>query len=216
MSLPACTDHHAWRGWIVSDLSNRKANDSHSTGAAYPKRCARWLLSLSRMNNFSPVKCAESIEPLIFPIPGNFLGEISLIGRFPWFASGEIGGLWGKLYEVSLPSNSALRKLSLPLRTELALRGFSRRYYFIIRARQRARLSFFLLLSRISLVSLNLRNNTLICCPPCDPSVYTTWSRNFSSESPKFQQSFARTNCFFFDVTVSADFQLNGLLAKRG
>lgn len=48
------------------------------------------------MNNFSPVKCAESIEPLIFPIPGNFLGEISLIGRFPWFASGEIGGLWGK------------------------------------------------------------------------------------------------------------------------
>lgn len=71
---------------------------------------ARWLLSLSRMNNFSPVKCAESIEPLIFPIPGNFLGEISLIGRFPWFASGEIGGLWGKLYEVSLSSNSALRK----------------------------------------------------------------------------------------------------------
>lgn len=71
---------------------------------------ARWLLSLSRMNNFSPVKCAESIEPLIFPIPGNFLREISLIGRFPWFASGEIGGLWGKLYEVSLSSNSALWK----------------------------------------------------------------------------------------------------------
>lgn len=39
---------------------------------------------------------AESIGPLIFPIPGNFLGEISLIGRFPWFASSEIAGLWGR------------------------------------------------------------------------------------------------------------------------
>lgn len=38
----------------------------------------------------------KSIEPLIFPILGNFLREISLIGRFPWFTSSEIAGLWGK------------------------------------------------------------------------------------------------------------------------
>lgn len=111
------------------------------------------------MNNFSPVKCAESIEPLIFPIPGNFLGEISLIGRFPWFAAGEIGGLWGESFtKFHFPPNSVLRKCSPPLRREglCVLRGFSRRYYFIIRARARAQARESLFLFSLSVISLFL------------------------------------------------------------
>lgn len=89
-------------------------------------------------------------------------------------------------------------------------RIFATLLLYIIRARERVSLS-----SPKCLISFNLRNNTMICRLAIRSRLYNV-IENFSSN---FQSSgkVARTNCFFFDVTaVSAGFQLNGLLAKRG
>lgn len=91
-----------WRflGHTIGDRK-AKANEFYGSSSSF-HRCSfssRCLVSLSGMNNFSPSKRAESSRPLIFPIPGNFLGEISLIRRFPWFASSERSLDYGRRFQ---------------------------------------------------------------------------------------------------------------------
>lgn len=99
--------------------------------------------------------------------------------------SADYGDSFTKLHFPRIP-----RKLA-PITMGLALRGYSRRYYFIIRARARERAS----PSHKALVLFNLRNNTMIRRRAIR-SVYTTWSRIFRRVSKVAANLLARIASF--------------------
>lgn len=109
------------------------------------------------MNNFSPVKCAPNrLSHWFSQSPGISSGKLASSEDSHGSRqarSADYGDSFTKLHFPRIP-----RKLA-PITTGFALRGFSRRYYFIIRERARERAS---PSPAKSLVLFNLRNNTMI------------------------------------------------------
>lgn len=196
--------HAPGGGW--SDLSRRKTNGSQSTGAAYPLAVLGdyslyrgWIISLqwSAPNRLSH-RFSQS--------PGISSGKLASSEDSHGSRqarSADYGDSFTKLHFPRIP-----RKLAPITMGQDALRGFSRRYYFIIRVRERASPSL------KSLILFNLRNNTMIRRRAIRSFIRR--DREFFVEFPKLRQTCSH-ELLLFDITaVSAGFQLNGLLAKRG